>query len=192
MHPTLFELKRAFHASLKFSFRALRPHGVTPARFDMMFVLYSEWRSGSSRYRNAPVDQTMIRKKLGVSRATVSRMLQSLEALQLVRRTPSFADRRTREVRLTLRGLALFRRAMLATVGTGIVDLAIRCIVAPLSWFSDRDSEADIRRLEERLYKLARAFGDDARLTYTWVPLRGPLKPYFTPSYLGFDEGLDG
>lgn len=100
MDDVLFGAKRAYWATLRFSSRKLASFGITPARLDMLRVIYATpMRSVSQRY---------VRHHLGVARSVVSRMLRALEELGLVERGERFAhDRRTRVCRLTSRGREL-------------------------------------------------------------------------------------
>lgn len=100
MHAVLFEQKRAHHAALAWSRAALRAHGLTPARHDMLVALHYARRDS----------QRALRELLGVSAPVVSRMVRALEALGLVRRVPHGWDRRKRPVLLTRAGTELMRR----------------------------------------------------------------------------------
>src|SRR5207247_2419421 len=77
MHAIMFRLKRAFHRSLAHVRPLIGEFGLTPARFDMMKTI----RDASS---GGFIFQSFIRRALGVSAATVSRMLKSLEELGFV------------------------------------------------------------------------------------------------------------
>ena len=76
MHVLYFGLKRAFHATLKINRPLLDRHAITPARFDLLYVIHLE-RWGSLR-------QSKLRRVLGVARPTISRMVRSLETLGLL------------------------------------------------------------------------------------------------------------
>lgn len=71
MHAIFFGLKRAHHGTLRITRRILAALGLTAARFDLLYAVKKATRYG--------VNQSALRKVLGVSRATVSRMLASLE-----------------------------------------------------------------------------------------------------------------
>ncbi|HEX4445732.1 MAG TPA: MarR family transcriptional regulator, partial [Polyangiaceae bacterium] len=88
MHTVFFGLKRAHHATLGLTRHVLKRLGLTAARFDMLFAL-KPCRLGML--------QSRLRRLLGVSRTTVSRMLASLEQLGLLTRKASWSDRRTRD-----------------------------------------------------------------------------------------------
>jgi DNA-binding MarR family transcriptional regulator len=106
MDGTFFGLKRAFHGTLRLGRKPLREHGLTAARFDLLFALTDEGRA-----RRAAMYQSTLRRILGVSRATVSRMMISLEELGLVERRKSETDRRQLEVELSPWGWARIRDA---------------------------------------------------------------------------------
>jgi len=107
MNRALFGMKRAHQDASRVCRRILEGTGMTPARFDLVQVLARD-----AAY-NGKVGQfqSALWKALGVSRATVSRMLGALEKLGLVRRSIMRRDRRLRWVELTRKGAAWFRRA---------------------------------------------------------------------------------
>jgi DNA-binding MarR family transcriptional regulator len=96
MNAIFFGLKRAFHSTLRVTRRMLTRLGLTAARFDMLHALPRE-----RRYVGEGMRQSELRRQLGVSRPTVSRMLASLEELGLVLRKPDSKDRRQVFVALT-------------------------------------------------------------------------------------------
>src|SRR5581483_6609271 len=93
VHDTFFATKRAFHGILRITRRPLAALGLTPARFDMLYVLYA----GMGQWAL----QSTIRRLLGVTAPTVSRMLRSLEQLGFVKRMRCEVDKRDRVVELT-------------------------------------------------------------------------------------------
>ena len=86
VNAIFFGLKRAYHGTLRVYRRALKSLGLTAARFDLLYV--------AREYRRNGVRQSTIRRELGVTAPTVSRMVSSLEALGLIRRERSTRDRR--------------------------------------------------------------------------------------------------
>jgi len=152
MDAILFGMKRAHQAALRFGHAVLAPFGLTPARFDMLFAIGE----------HLSIDQSELRRELGVARSTTSRMLASLERLGWVERTER---RHTRRINLTAAGVALIRRAARRVCGRRLpfrmVARAIR--VGPKS----RDFVAR-GELEGTLWRLRRAFGDCATLYYPW------------------------
>jgi DNA-binding MarR family transcriptional regulator len=117
----MFSLKRAHHAAVRAMRWPAKCWGLTPARLDMMYAL-------STQPHGTP--QSWLRQALGVSRTTVSRMLQALEELGLVRRRASDWDRRTRWVELTDEGRARIQGAIRDLVRSGAIELVVRTGVA--------------------------------------------------------------
>lgn len=165
MDAIFFGLKRAFHGTLRVGTELTKDFGLTPARFDLLFVL-KQWRD---QYPPTfALSQRGLRVGLGVSAPTVSRMLRSLEKLRLVRRGPRKHHYKTsRPVMLTERGRALIRRAAKRIVfnkrARRIADRALR---------SGNRNNAFLRResLEEKLRTMRRFLGDFAVLYYAWHP----------------------
>jgi len=125
MNGLVFGMKRAHQESLRVCRRLLEGTGMTPARFDLIRVLARD-----AAY-NGKVGQfqSVLWKVLGVSRATVSRMLGALEELGYVRRRILRKDRRQRWVELTREGAAWFRRAR--RVGAEPVRVAVTRALVP-------------------------------------------------------------
>jgi DNA-binding MarR family transcriptional regulator len=149
----------------------LKKLGLTSARFDLLFALTDEGQK-----RAAAIHQSVLRRALGVTRPTVSRMLHSLEDLGLVRRRRSDLDRRQVEVELTADGWSRIRvaygRMTLSEWAMTAVDAAMRGESAagpnwdrvPPMLFDEMDA------LEEVLKSLRAGFGDFATLAYRWFP----------------------
>ena len=117
MDAVFWAAKRAHHAALKFCRPLLAPYGLTPARFDLLFMLDEK----------GAVSQMALRSALGVARATISEMLTALESLGLVARDNFLPDRRTRSVALTTKGRELVDAAYYTHISGGIVSLAVDC-----------------------------------------------------------------
>jgi DNA-binding MarR family transcriptional regulator len=171
MDDAFFRLKRAYHGTLRIGRGRLRQLGLTAARFDMLYALTHEGKRALSMYQSA------LRRLLGVTRPTVSRMLQSLEVLGLVRRRRSQVDRRQVEVRLTARGWIRIRGAYrrLAMSGWALIALDTALGGKEVDDREDVDSTrcmfeqmGDVDQLEEFLNKIRRGFGDFATLVYPW------------------------
>ncbi len=96
MHPLSFAIKRAHLRVVAVSSKLSLPFGLTPARFDLLFTV-REICPFEPRQRD-------LSRILGLSAATVSRMLRSLESLGLVRRRRRTEDLRTNAVHLTAEG----------------------------------------------------------------------------------------
>ena len=98
MNAVFFGCKRAFHGCLRIARQLLAGFDLTPARFDMLTAVGQDHNQGCT--------QRELRTRLGVSAATISRMLRSLEELGLVDGCrQKRGDRRTRWLQLTLEGL---------------------------------------------------------------------------------------
>jgi DNA-binding MarR family transcriptional regulator len=171
MDPIFFSLKRAFHGTLRIARAPLKDRGLTSARFDMLFALTRD-----ECRRAVAVRQSVLRRILGVSRPTVSRMLQSLEDLGLVRRRRSETDRRQLVVELSDRG---FRRIRLAYRHFTLRGWAMLALHAALGGAAVNDctwldvdpglfDDSDI--LGTFLNKLRHGFGDFATLDYPSMP----------------------
>ena len=138
MHLVLFQMKRAYHSTLKFGHRLLKDFGLTPARFDLLYVIMQRWWHYGSQRRNKEgrnIRQYDIRRELGVSAPTVSRMLDSLEDLGLVRREEVEHDRRHRYVHPTVLCRKIMTLAAGLLVESGFSDLMVRSIFVPERWF---------------------------------------------------------
>jgi DNA-binding MarR family transcriptional regulator len=166
MHAIFFGLKRAHHSTLRLTRRALGAMGLTAARFDM---LYAIMKSGDD------LAQSALRKLLGVSRATVSRMLGSLEQLGLVMRKAHWFDRRKRIVALTAEGRSRIISAHRHFTRSGwaqlAVDSALCCDPYGSSrWSDESECTHATGSLEGWLHCICRAFYDRATLDYPWSP----------------------
>ena len=162
MHATFFGLKRAWHGSLRVTRGALVAMCLTAARFDLLYALDRPLGLGCT--------QSDLRRTLGVSRATVSRMLGSLEDTGLVTRERSYADRRQRLVRLTVRGLSRIRRAVRRLIRTGAAQLVVETALAGELWHDDTACLLETDLFESFLRRIRNAFGDFASLYYPWHP----------------------
>lgn len=166
MHVLHFGIKRAFHAILRVNRPLLAKSGITPARFDLLFTIR---RTGGGRVELA---QSSIRRALGVTRPTVSRMVRSLEELGLVTRHPYYDDTRTRLVRLTKAGKKVLGRVLRKLIHGGVVERGVRrALYFPKSPPSARNMDLSlIAELDMTLTQIRRCFGDFASLAYPWYP----------------------
>jgi DNA-binding MarR family transcriptional regulator len=160
VHAIFFGLKRAYQSTLRLTRRCLARLGLTAARFDMLYAVRS------ARYGSV---QAQLSRTLGVTAATVSRMLKSLEDLGLVSRARSVADRRCRRVQITDLGRRVMRRAEVGLISAGHVSFAIDCALAE-HWWSDTATFLAVDALDGPLHRIRRAFFDDASLAYPWHP----------------------
>jgi DNA-binding MarR family transcriptional regulator len=158
MHPVIFGLKRAHQSTLRISRPVLKKMGLTPARFDMLCALMP---------REGAMTQGTLQRILGVTRATVSRMLGSLEELGFVGRERHDIDGRCKVVWLTDEGRARIVMAHKELVRSGWVQLAIDSALG--EWWRGPCAAA-IAELERPLRAIRRAFYDTGSLRYPTAP----------------------
>ena len=160
MNAIFFGLKRAHHGVLRITRSALAAHGLTAARFDLMYEVHQ--RRG--------VRQRQLRRTLGVSAPTVSRMLASLEALGLVWREPTLGDGRQRTVRLTKTGRRRMRKAIRRFIFSGAAQLAVDSALCRTRWYDDTVCFTAMQSCESVLNAIRRAYRDVATLFFQWHP----------------------
>jgi DNA-binding MarR family transcriptional regulator len=165
MHRIFFGLKRAHQGTLRITRGVLAALGLTAARFDLLYAV---------KKSSGDVVQSALRRVLGVSRATVSRMLASLEELGLVRRSVSERDRRQRLVELTTKGRWRIAFAHRQLTRSGWAQLAIDSALAgkyaKFHW-CDEDACLDATAsLDVVLGDLRDGFYDFATLDYPSGP----------------------
>lgn len=160
MHPIAFGLKRAFQATLNLTRHAFRALGVTAARFDMMQAIHESGSLG--------LPQRQLGASLGVTGATVSRMVRSLEKLGYVTRTRNPYDRRALMVCLTDLGLRILRRAFARLAAH--LWLAFDCALTHGKPWSDAECFHCTSSAESMLWTVRGTFRDRATLQYVWHP----------------------
>src|SRR5579871_1292249 len=106
MNAHFFGTKRAFHAILRITRKPLASFGLTAARYDMLYAIYGGVPKPESESSYYLTEQGELRRKLGVHKSVVSRMVRSLEEIGLVARRRGYRDRRRRWVELTKAGIA--------------------------------------------------------------------------------------
>ena len=116
MDEVFFRVKRGHLALNRWALLRLREFGVTPARFELMRLIYE---------RNFRWVQSYLREELGVARATISRMLKSLERLGWIERKPNPWDRRTRDCLLTYQGRRIVASVMSALIWPKVIARAV-------------------------------------------------------------------
>jgi DNA-binding MarR family transcriptional regulator len=161
MHAIFFGLKRAHHGTLRLTRNVLAALGLTAARFDLLYAV----KRSTDR-----IVQSTLRTVLGVSRATVSRMLSSLEELGLIRRTVLTQDRRQRVVELTTKGRWRIAFAHRQLTRSGWAQLAVDSALGGDNWCDEGDCGHAIESLQMLLDRIRAAFGDHATLEYPWGP----------------------
>ena len=185
MNAIFFGLKRAHHSTLRITRPMLRALGLTAARFDLMFALLESpdgrgWTLGRRPGPNPGVLQSRLRKTLGVSRPTVSRMLASLEGLGLLVRKRCERDRRQLRVTLTALGRSLIRKADRLFRRSGWAQLALDSALGAdhdsnggwraSRWYDEMHCLEETSLLEATLARIRRTFSDFASLDYRWRP----------------------
>ena len=160
MNRMLFSMKRAHQSALRFSWHVLKGTGVTPARYDLLHAL---------RKNKNGMRQKHLVRVLGVTRATVSKMLGSLEELGFVRREVDPSDRRCKIVWLTDEGLARLDAAYEKIVKPGWVQFAFDWVLGPRrpgDIFPPRFCHQEMAELDGYLWKVRRGFADTGSLVY--------------------------
>ena len=140
MDDLLFAFKRVHLAGNRNAMKLLLAFGVTPARFDLMRILHGN--------RTFSMSQSFLRARLGVARATLSKMLKALEKLGLVERKTDEFDRRTKRVTLTFAARSLVWNVLVALVRTREIG---KVIDAALERHVTRVAAADERRKVESI-----------------------------------------
>ena len=96
---------------------AMAPLGLTPGQLGALLLIEA----------NQGLSQTQLGTALGIDRSSVVPLLDRLEGLDLIRRTPHASDRRTHALALTENGVATIRRLL------PVLDAHERRIAADLS-----------------------------------------------------------
>ena len=159
MIPIVFHAKRSFHASLRVARELVAPFGLTPARFDLLSVIYRSDRV---------ITQRDLRDILGVSGPTISRMVRSLEDLGLLRRGRYWGDLRQREVALTSEGSTRVRDVFRAVIRVGYVQLAVDSALAPDRVFDARACASETEVALAVFKRFGQGLGDRATHRYPW------------------------
>ncbi len=165
MHAVLFGLKRAHQSTLRIARPMLAKLELTAARFDLLYVLM---------LARSPMLQSKLQRKLGVTRATVSRMLKSLEGLGFVERRGDEYDHRRKRAALTARGRERIVMAHKELVRSGWIQLAIDSALGangrPASWCNG-PCYREMSTLVELLAALRKGFYDTGDVYYPMSPM---------------------
>src|ERR1700677_1194408 len=157
MHRVFFDLKRAYHSTLRLTRGLLKSLGLTAARFDLLYIVE---KAGKSML------QCDLRRGLGVTAPPVRRMFASRETLGLGEPEVVDLDRRRRHVTLTKAGLRCVRRAARSLIHSGWVELAVDSALCPHRWFNAEESSRARGVLSTTLNRLRYAYGDRATRDY--------------------------
>jgi len=158
MDALFFATKRSYLASLRIARELVIPHGLTPARFDLLCALGEPYQA---------ITLNELCARLGVSKATVSRMVKALEDLGFVQREHYLEDLRLRSVELTATGYQRMRAVIRDVQAAGYIELAIESAVAPKR-VPDSTARAAARRALVMVRRLARGLGNRATFEYPW------------------------
>ena len=112
MDDVFFGVKRGHLAVNRWALLKLREFGVTPARFDLMRMIYD---------RNFRWAQSELRHALGVARATISVMVRALVKLGWITRERNPFDRRTLDCLLTYEGRRVVASVMSALIWPKVI-----------------------------------------------------------------------
>lgn len=162
MHAILFSTKRTFHKATWFGRYLLKDYGLTPSRFDILYILQS--------FKELPcVWQSRIREILGIARTTLSRMIKALLERGFIKRQRSTIDQRQFEISLTNYGRKTIGHAIRKIIQSGIMA---QCVI---HWICDKWNcpETTLRQLEEvdtTLLHMRERLLDEATLAYPWHP----------------------
>jgi len=156
MHQIFFSVKRVHLRVVEISKRLVREFGLTPARFDLLRVV--------DAHDPHPVLQSKICTLLGVSAATVSRMLISLEKLGFIERKKSSVDGRNLLVSLTVDGFNRLDGAIVAVISSRVAEFIARRGVA----FESKLAVSRLRALQKHLNSMRRIYGDDSPFVHPW------------------------
>ncbi len=102
MHPTLFALKRAYQAARHVLEVELHGTGMTVAQMDALKLVLAASSTG--------LEQRALQASLGVTSATLARLLTGMESQNLIVRAPHPIDARSKTVRLTPKASRLFEK----------------------------------------------------------------------------------
>jgi DNA-binding MarR family transcriptional regulator len=163
MHAAAFGMKRAFHGFLRVARKPLASVGLTPARFDMLYVMFSR---GNPEWGRRSITQSELRRVLGVCASVVSRMIRKLVALGFVTRVRSPSDRRQIDLSLRDRGWERIR-----TVQRWLIRGIHRLVLEAICFGQHRDPMSQLEHMERLTtdqMALRRHFFDTATLCYPW------------------------
>jgi DNA-binding MarR family transcriptional regulator len=177
MHELFFGLKRAFHGTLRMTRIALASLGLTPARFDMLYIVLKE---------RSMMSQRDLQRALGVAAATVSRMLKSLEKLGFVERTVMEEDHRCRYVVLTKAGRRRVLEAARWLIHSGNIQLMVDSALSPDRWYDPAACRRVRDELGRVLHLLRHAYRDVATRHYPHAPV--DLFAHLPRVYIGPSE----
>lgn len=111
MHPAVFALKRTYQTARNALEADLHGRGLTVAQLDALKLLLRP-DPGTRKPADGTQDQRVMQKALGISSATLTRLLAGMERRGFVTRTSHPRDSRGKRVRATAKARALFETLM--------------------------------------------------------------------------------
>jgi DNA-binding MarR family transcriptional regulator len=170
MHPVSFRLKRAHLCAVAFGRKAVeRVGGMTPARFDVLYAIRQSALCVGPLFPPLMWGRTQkeLTRLLGLSRATVSKMLKRLEEMGWIRRQPAADDRRVKYVTLTKEGLRRTWRAMRRVFRGRILLKKYEDLFRPGPWCTSSRHVLDlVADAWNVIDSIALDFGDKSGLDY--------------------------
>lgn len=139
--PTYW-LKRCYQSLRRTVDAGLREYGLTLSQRDVLLTLYEA----------GPLDQGMLRDRLGLEQSSVSRLVDGLVRRGLVALSPSESDRRVRIASITNSGQVLLLRTPGASelgggpMVRGLSDLERRELIRLLRRCADNLDNGEMRR----------------------------------------------
>lgn len=109
---TLFALKRAYQATRHALEAQLHGEGLTAAQLDVLKLLLRPDPNPPVPLPDGGLDQRALQLALGITSATLTRLLAGMERRGLVTRAPHPVDSRVKRVSATARANKLFARLM--------------------------------------------------------------------------------
>lgn len=154
MHDLSFRFKRAHLKAVAFGRALLRKFGLTPARFDVLYVVQRGGPYG--------LKQSDIWEILGLHKSTISKMCKRLEELGLIRRCHAATGHHELAVQLTADGIERLGMAMNFVFRTEGPRFAMGVVMSRI----EPDVEAFIAKLRWLTERAARNLGDTSTLLY--------------------------
>jgi DNA-binding MarR family transcriptional regulator len=168
MLELLFSFKRVYLTGVRHMTEALRAHGLTPARLDVLRLLLE-----------GVTTQKELRRALGVARSTISRMLSAMVRRGLIVRASTADQRATKYVAIAPDVAALLAELMPPlerAVGAGVATALRMRPNHHFRWFFEAVASA-----EYEISALREALGDRATRDRT------PMLSYFEDDFFYAD-----
>jgi DNA-binding MarR family transcriptional regulator len=168
MEKIIFGSKQFYLGTIRLTRRWLTPFGLTPARFNMLCAITTSGFRGLAQHDLLGL--------LGVTSATISRMLRSLEELGLIVRKPHPRNPQRRWVTITWAGAHRLRAAIDEVVDSGELAWAVAEILNPHPG-RRATAEAAIKEMDILLTRGRVSLSDIATLTFPYDRDEAPGSP---------------